>query len=159
MTTLRLDVDDPGLDSSGLLVRAVVAAAEATVLVEGLDDPVTGLLVHMESGWLTLDDRSANRAHTIPLSRVLSITVDYEITDRIADRQATIEQDTAFLDAVERHISAMDVTADPEAVVRATLQGLQKSGEAAAYRLADVAHAWSVLIDQGLLPPVEPEGP
>lgn len=155
MTTLRLDVDDPGLDSSGLLERAVEAAAAATVQVEGLDESVAGLLVHIDSTWLTLDDRSANRAHTIPLARVISITVDYETIDRIADRQAAIEQDTAFLDAVERLIRAMDVMADPEAVVRATLQGLQESGEAAAHRLADVAHAWSVLIDDGRLPPVE----
>lgn len=82
MAPLPLDVNDPGLDRSGLLVRAVAAGAHATVVVDGLDEPVTGHLVHGDATWLTLDDPTTSQAQTVPLTRVISITVAYEITDR-----------------------------------------------------------------------------
>lgn len=158
MIRLPLDVNDLGLERSGLLVRAIAAGADATVVVDGLDEPVTGQLVHSDTTWLTLDDRTSNQARTIPLTRVISITVDYDITDRVAEQQAAVAQDDALLDAVERHIKAIGPTTRPEDVVRTVLTRLQRSGEGAGRGLPDISHAWTLLIEQGRLSPVEQQG-
>lgn len=92
MTPLEVDIDEPFPWQHGLTGLTKMGAA-ASVVVEGLQTPVDGILVNTsEDGGLLLEQQQpGTESGTIiwvPLDRIVSVSVPYQRRDVAAERRA-----------------------------------------------------------------------
>ena len=157
VTVLDVNIDEPAPWKYGLAGLAAMGAT-ASVVVEGLDSPVEGVLVEIaEDRGLLIEQREAGTERGtvmwVPLARVVSVSAPYRRRDVAAEHRARIEADTAFLSQIRE--LAVAHAGRTRQIGRRTFKGLMAHDvveEVQGYSTQDVAVALSILAERGELP-------
>ena len=157
MAVLDVNIDEPAPWQSGLAGLAAMGAT-ASVVVEGLDSPVEGVLVEIaEDRGLLLEQHEAGTERGtvmwVPLARVVSVSAPSRRRDVAAEHRARIEADTVFLSQIRE--LAVAHAGRTRQIGRRTFNGLMPQDvfdEVEGYSTQDIAAALSILAERGELP-------
>ena len=157
MAVLEVDIDEPAPWKYGLAGLAATGAT-ASVVVEGLETPVEGVLVEIAEDRGLLIERhepgtESGTAIWVPLARVVSVSVPYRRRDVAAEHRARIEADTDLLSQIRE--LAVAHAGRTRQIGSRTFRGLMPQDvveEVQGYSSQDIAVALSILAEHGELP-------
>ena len=157
MTLLDVDINEPAPWQYGLAGLTDLGAT-ASVVVEGLEVPVEGVLAEVakDRGLLIEQRQAGTETGTVvwvPVERLVSVSVPYQRRDVAAEQRARIEADTAFLARV-RELAVAHAGRTRQIGTR-TVTGLMPKdvvSEFEGYSIQDIQTALLILAERGEMP-------